>query len=101
MLRRFNLPNCCACCRVSIWLELLPKLNSSIIRMSHGPCAALDRRKTIRQRFARLGLFVFIAVPLLTKLRAARHARHEAVVGFVPLTREGDRATSFEGGETR
>jgi hypothetical protein len=101
MLRRFHLPNYCACCRASTWLKLPPKLNSSVLGMSHGPCAALDRRKTIRQRFARLGLFVFIAVPLLTKLRAARNARHEAIVGFVPLTRERDRATSFEGGETR
>src|SRR5215831_4282731 len=45
MLRRSHLPNCCACSRASIRLKLSPKLNCSMLRMSHGLCAMVERRE--------------------------------------------------------
>src|SRR5215813_2093662 len=41
MLRRSHLPNCCACSRAITWLRPPPKLNCSMLRMSHGLCASV------------------------------------------------------------
>jgi hypothetical protein len=69
--------------------------------MSHGSRAIVDRREKMRQRFARLGLFVFIGLCYPLKLRAAGSGGDEAVVRFAHRPREGDRAASFEGYETK
>ena len=61
-LRGSHLPNSCACCRASTRLKLPSKLKCSMLRMSHGLFALVERRKKIRHRFVRLGLFVLIGV---------------------------------------
>jgi len=66
-LRSSHLPNCCACCRASTRLKLPSKLNCSMLRMSHGLFALVERRKKIRHRFVRLGLFVLIGVLVVLK----------------------------------
>ena len=58
----------------------------------------VERREKIRQRFARLGLFVFIALSLCREtLRAETNARDEAVGRFAGPPGEGVRRPPFEG----
>jgi hypothetical protein len=62
LLRSSHLPNCCACSRASTRLKLPPKLNCSMLRMSHGLFALVESREKKRRRLLRLGLFVLIGV---------------------------------------
>src|SRR6267143_142514 len=68
--------------------------------MSHGSRTVVDRCEKMRQRFARLGLFVFISLCYEMRLRAAGSGGDQAVVRFAHSPGEGDRPASFEGYET-